>query len=423
MVYLDFSRSEDAKAAFSDNIDDAVELAAKIANVDAGGDIDPGSTLIFLDEIQECPRARTALKTFSESGLYDVIASGSLIDAVIRDETVFIPVGYEEQMVMRSLDFEEFLWAMNVSDTTIADVRRCIHDARPIPEVYRRKFSEMFVNYMLVGGMPEAVSTYTETKSYDKAQLVLRKIRASCVNDIGKYGGRDRTRIEECFESIPYQLAQSNKKFMYTRVGIPLTDDETSAPATKERKDSRKARREYGDSLTWIRKAAIGNYCFALNAPAGPLEGHCNNNQFKVYMSDTGLLLSMYSRRTRRAIFNRTLSIQAGAITENVIAECIAKAGIGLFYFSKTGKENRMEIDFVAEIGDDIVAIEVKSGKDRQAPSLSKVQKVYPSVDRRVMFEDADVSVDDDGVEHYPFFAAGFIDELDRDDGTSPINI
>ena len=423
VAYLDFSRSNLAASLFDGDIDRADALANMISVYDGKGPMVPGSTLIILDEIQECPRARTALKTFAEDGRYDVVASGSLLDAADRDRPVFIPVGYEEQLVMRSLDFEEFLWAMGMPEEAVSEVRGCIHGRRPIPEVYMRRFGDLFVSYMLVGGMPEAVAKFAETGSYDDVHAILERIVASGKSDIGKYGGRDRVKIEACFESIPYQLAQSNKKFMYARIGKRLSDDDGVPPASNsDAGRSRKAHREYGDSLDWIRKAGMGNYCHALYSPRMPLEYNSDPGHFKVYMSDTGLLLSMYGVATRRAVLSRNTSCQAGAITENEVAECIVKAGYRLYYISRSRGPEMMEIDFVIEIGDEVLALEVKSGKTREAPSIRKVQAVFPSVTRRAMFENSNVSVDGEGIEHYPLFAAAFIDELEEG-AESPITV
>lgn len=358
----------------------------------------PGSTLIILDEIQECPRARTALKYFTTDGRYDVIASGSLIDARQGDHAS-VPVGYEEHITMYSLDFEEFLWARKVPYDEIMDVRKHIRDRIPIDEPILRVFNSHFRDYMIIGGMPAAVNAFLINGDYADSWGETEAIIASCKSDMTKYNsGLDRLKVVECFDSIPSQLSQSNKKFMYSRVSGG---------------ESRGATREYMDSLLWIKRAGYGNYCYSLGAVESPLIAHSSRDQFKVYMSDTGMLIHIYGREAQRALYEGDTAYNFGAVTENMVAECLMKAGLDRYYYRKSGGDGRMEIDFILELGRDIVAVEVKSGSHRDAPSIAKVGK-YHHVDRRVMFENGNISMDDDGMEHYPLFASAFIKDMVR---------
>ena len=209
---------------------------------------------------------------------------------------------------------------------------------------------------------------------------------------------RMRIRIESCLRSIPDQLAKSNRKFMYTRIDSGL--------------ESRKPASYYFDSLSWMDHAGMVTRCYALTSPEKPLESFLNLKQFKVYMSDTGLLMSMYGRNTIMDLINGGDDVRVGAIVENEVAECITKAGYRASYLSRNKGADRLEIDFVVALGSDVTAIEVKSGKDRSASSLRKVDRVYPSVTRKIKFEDCNIHRDDE-CEHYPLFAAAFIDELD----------
>ena len=411
VVYIDFVRFPSLCRLFSGDLD--ITTLENVLSARFGDDsLVPGSTLIFFDEIQECPRARISLKTFAEDGRYDVIASGSLID-VKEDETcTFLPVGYEERMTMYGLDFEEFLWATGTRDSMIDELRTSIRDKVPLNDAYYDSFDSRFRDFMLVGGMPAAVQAFVDTGSYREVRLVMDGIVSTVREDIGKYcSGVGRIKVEACFDSIPYQLAQSNKKFMYTNIGKELPEDDETVEDGSGRTASRMASREYGDSLMWIKRAGIGNYCYGLSQPTFPPEEFADKKRFKVYMSDTGMLLSRYARRTRASILEWDYSVRAGAIVENEIAECLMKGGFGVFYFSSTRGKDRMEIDFMVELGDDIVAVEVKSGKDRDAPSLGKIGRIYPDVRRRIKLERSNIYVDDEA-EHYPLFAAAFMGEM-----------
>lgn len=397
-IEVNFSEQSDASNDFEGNLD--VDTLISLLSVRFGSEnIVPGSTLIFFDEIQECPRARTSLKYFTEDGRFDVIASGSLIDAATDESRTMIPVGYEETMIMRSLDFQEFLWAMGVPDRMISDIRGSIRGCRPLNAGFLKAMESKFRDFMIVGGMPESVAAFVDTKNYDISRGIADQIMQSMYNDVGKYNsGGNRIRIESCLRSIPTQLAQSNRKFMYTRIDSGL--------------ESRKAASYYSDSLSWIERAGIGIWCYALTSPEKPLESFLNLKQFKVYMSDTGLLMSMYGRNTIIDLLNGGDDVRTGAIVENEVAECITKAGYRASYLSRNKGADRLEIDFMAVLGKDITAIEVKSGKDRSASSLAKVDRVYPEVTRKIKFENCNIHRDDE-CEHYPLFAAAFIDELD----------
>lgn len=397
-IEVNFSEQSDASNDFEGNLD--VDTLISLLSVRFGSEnIVPGSTLIFFDEIQECPRARTSLKYFTEDGRFDVIASGSLIDAATDESRTMIPVGYEETMIMRSLDFQEFLWAMGVPDRMISDIRGSIRGCRPLNAGFLKAMESKFRDFIIVGGMPESVAAFVDTKNYDISRGIADQIMQSMYNDVGKYNsGGNRIRIESCLRSIPTQLAQSNRKFMYTRIDSGL--------------ESRKAASYYSDSLSWIERAGIGIWCYALTSPEKPLESFLNLKQFKVYMSDTGLLMSMYGRNTIIDLLNGGDDVRTGAIVENEVAECITKAGYRASYLSRNKGADRLEIDFMAVLGKDITAIEVKYGKGRSASSLAKVDRVYPEVTRKIKFENCNIHRDDE-CEHYPLFAAAFIDELD----------
>lgn len=396
---------ETAKRAYFEGNLDVDSILRRMSFDYPQGDFVPGETVIFIDEIQDCPAARTSLKSFAIDGRYDVIASGSMLGVAMYGEDdddededdgdTLSPMGYVRHMTMRSLDFEEFLWAKGIRQDLIDEVRGRIKKKEAIDTAIMDGMKQAFTDFMLVGGMPRAVDVFLSTGSYAEAHRVLGMVRGEIARDINRYNkGEDRIRTLDCFESIPNQLAETNKRFKFSRI--------------QNNRNCRGADR-YEGNLHWIKDAGYGNFCYCLKEPTGYWNYYKDN--FKVYMSDTGILMDMYGDNTMRSIFNNDDSEKKGAIAENIVAECIRKCGYRLRYFRKDKGEERMEIDFVVDFSDRICAVEVKSGKDRNAPSLGKIARFYDV--RRVMLEEGNIRVDEDGVEHYPLFAAAFIDAMD----------
>ena len=211
--------------------------------------------------------------------------------------------------------------------------------------------------------------------------------------------------MRKTLESIPMQLPQSNKKFMYSRID--------------GNRKSREGARKYQGSLLWIEGSGIGNMCHQLRDISIPVSISSNPDQFKVYLSDTGMLVRMMDgdgMRAMDAIRTRDVGFNQGSLTENVVAECLMKAGIERNYYIHRKEPGRMELDFVIDLGSETAAIEVKSGRDREVPSLSKTIG-DGRFQRRIMFERSNIFVDDDGVEHYSLFAVAFVRDMAKPDG------
>lgn len=399
VIYVNFAEDIKLKKIFDeeiniDSIVSALEFSTGVKSI-------VGDTLIIFDEIQECNRARTSLKSFTIDGRYDVIASGSLLGINdVRNKKdnppSILPMGYEEYYTMYSLDFEEFLWANGFLEKGIEEIKNCIRERREIPPIHHAKAEKCFRDFMIVGGMPKAVSEFVKKKSFLSSEEQINKILEAAKTDVNKYNEpKMAIKTSECFDSIPSQLSESNKKFTYSRV--------TNNPHTKSEK--------YEGNLLWIKNAGYGNFCFGLKQISHPLNMQKYRDAFKVYVSDTGLLMGMIGRDAMKAIFEENYDYNMGAVAENVIAECIMKSGYDPVFYRKTNGKNKMEIDFVLEFEDELVAIEVKSGKKRESPSIGKVDAVF-KVDRKIKFEKSNIHVDEDGVEHYPFYAAAFIEQI-----------
>ncbi len=412
--YVEYNLSSDksARRIFDGDLDvDSIISAMGLFSPDV--DIKPGSTLIFIDEIQDYPRAKEALKSFTKDGRYDVIASGSMLGVFIPhdkdeegswkaedQEEPLEPSGHIEYMTMYALDFEEFCWANGVSEEHISELRDCIRSRRSIGPAFMERFNQLYRDFMLVGGMPEAVQTFVDTRDYALVGKIQSDLLESCRKDINRYNkGMDRIKTLECFESIPSQLAQSNKKFMFSKV---------------DGGGSRNSAAKYKGNLSWIEGAGYGNMVRSLRDVAVPLRGNEVRDQFKVYLSDTGMLMEMYGKAAKQSLYSDDISYNKGAVVENFVAECLMKSGYIPRYYRKNNGPMMMELDFVIELGSELAVIEVKSGKDRDAPSISKAGKIA-DVKRRISFEKTDVFVSDDGIEHYPLFAAGFIDSMEKE--------
>ncbi len=404
-VYINFDDSPEMKELF-DGDTTAAEMIKKLTVMFGSDSVVDGSTLLFLDEIQECERAYSSLKQFSIYGKIDVIASGSLLGVKIpqrdgdeEEQEPLIPLGYQETVVMHPVDFEEFLWAMKVPKESIGEIRSCIRDKTPIEETLFDRVEKLFREYAIVGGMPEAVEAYVSTNDFRPAYAALKEIGATCMRDINRYNrGIDRVKTAECFESIPYQLAESNKKFMYSRI---------------RGGKSRRSSDRYVENLLWIKNAGYGVFCYGLEQPALPLGEHAIRDSFRVYLSDTGMLLNSYGDKAKMAVYRGDGSYNMGAVAENIVASEMAKAGLEPMYYRKDKGEGRMELDFVLEFWDGVAVIEVKSGKDRSVPSLKKAGNLF-DIARRIMLESGNIRVDEDGIEHYPLFACAFIRDMDR---------
>lgn len=340
-------------------------LSAYIPNLK----IIPFKTLLFLDEIQVCAEARTAVKFLVEDGSVDVISSGSLLDlSYLEDddknvtEPTSLPVGYEEQITMYSLDFEEFLWAKGYNDDAIAYLKDFYISNKEVSKELNDKYLELFREFMIVGGMPEVVQTFIDTNNFQEASKIQGKILADYQDDISKHAkGQEKIKVRQCYDSIPKQLAKEYKKFQYSVV------------------EKGKTSKKYGGSIKWLCDSSLVNKCSNVNEAYIPLLAYEMDDQFKLYLNDTGLLLYLYGPETKLAILNNTLKGNAkGGIYENIISESLLKRGYKLYYY-KT-QNSSMEIEFVIEKNGEVIPIEVKAGND-STPSLNSfINKYHPKV-------------------------------------------
>ena len=347
VVYLDFFLNPQYKSIFDDSLEIdniLVNISTLLPNVR----IVPGDTCFVFDEIQDCPRARTSLKFFKIDGRFDVICTGSLLGVsgyrsqdTEDDRFAPVPVGYEKIVDMYPMDFEEWLWANGIQEAVFRKLEDCLSSLVPVPEVIHRRMTQLLQQYVIVGGMPRAVTTFMETHNIQEVVSVQNAIIEGYKTDMLKYAPQpDKPRIRECFESIPKQLSRENKKFAYAQV----------------RANGRG--RDYQGSIQWIEDAGIIRKCYNLEIPELPLDGNAISEQFKVYMADTGLFISMLERETAHDILNGNLLGYKGAIFENLIADIFGKMGRKLYYYRK---DSGLEVDFVMRYDGECTLVEVKA--------------------------------------------------------------
>lgn len=373
VVYLNFFQNTNYNAIFSGSLETSTVVMMMSALLGPSAVFEPGKTVIVLDEIQECPEARTALKFFKLDGRFDVIATGSLLG--VRGygrEPRSIPVGYETVIDMYPLDFEEFLWANGITEPMIAILRQCLNDAAPVPEALHSRFRQLLLYYIVVGGMPAAVQLFMDTHQIGNVLQLQRDIIRSYEDDMIKYADKkDKALIAECFRSIPKQLSKENKKFQYSVV---------KKGATSSR---------YAGSLQWIEDAGIISRCYNLSLPELPLDGNALKDIFKVYMKDTGLLLAMLEDGTQFEVLQGNLYGYKGAIYENLVADFFAKMGRQLYYYHK---ESGLEIDFVMRWRGKCTLVEVKAvtGNTKSTKTILNHPEKY-RVDQAVKLGDYNV--------------------------------
>ena len=355
VVYVNFFENPEAKDIFAGSLDIEQITMMASALLGSAARFVPGKTVLILDEIQECPQARTALKFFSVDGRYDVIGTGSLLGVAGYGETpASIPVGYETVIDMHPLDFEEFCWASGITDQIVALLRNCLEAERPVPPALHARMRSLLLEYVVVGGMPDAVQSFVMNHDMRQVLRIQRDIVRAYEDDMVKYAPTaDKPLIKQCFQSIPRQLAKENKKFQYSLV----------------KKGSTAAR--FAGSLQWVEDAGITVRCRNLSITELPLDGNALDDQFKVYMADTGLFVSMLEDGTQFDILNGNLFGYKGAIFENLMADIFSKMGRRLYYFRK---DSGLELDFVIRYKGECVLVEVKAN-DGNAKSVKTVLK------------------------------------------------
>lgn len=313
----------------------------------------PGNTIFFFDELQACPNCATSLKFFKLDGRFDVICSGSLMGISYR-EIESNSVGYKEDYEMHSMDFEEFLWAMGYNDEFTADLLSHMLDVRPLSDLQMDTLMSLFRDYVIIGGMPEVVSTYVRNKNFSGTLDIQRQLLKDYEEDITKYvEGLDKAKVKAVYNHISTFLAKENKRFQITKI-------------------ARNARnRDYMGCVEWLADAGVVNVCYCLNQPELPLKGNYDPKMYKIYFKDTGLLIASLDEEAQEDLrANRNLGTYKGAIYENIVGDMLVKQGYRLFYYHSD--RPALEMDFFIRDADSLIPVEVKAN-DGATASLNRL--------------------------------------------------
>ena len=386
-IEINFERSPLVRHAFDGNLD-ARTIILNLSAMGYGPFIE-GNTLILFDEIQSCPNARTAIKFLVEDGRYEYIESGSLLGINYKDVSSY-PVGFEEQLEMFPLDFEEYLWARNVSEDVIDVVREAYENTKPVNDIIHEQMMKLYREYMISGGMPEVVDTFISNDDISQTIRVQKRILSSYRDDISKYADKEKEKAKAVFDAIPEQLNKKNKRFILASLEKDVGN------------------RKYEQATMWLSDAGIAYHCFNTTALELPLSLSVKRNLYKLYLIDTGILCAMTMNGIQNAILSGDIRINEGAITENTVAAEFSKRGIPLYYYDK---KSRMELDFIIKENNRLSVVEVKSGNEyKRHAALDNAFEDNPKVfNRRIVLCKNNVEVAENGTIYLPLYMAMFM--------------
>ena len=385
-VEINFEQNPEAKQAFAGSRD-ANTVIQRLSLMGYGPFV-PDKTLVFFDEIQSCPDARTAIKFLAEDGRFQYIESGSLLGINYKDVSSY-PVGFESQIEMYPLDFEEFLWAKGVAIDTVDNVKRTLTELRRVDDFTHEILMKHYREYLVVGGMPKVVSTFLSNSDFNETLRQQKVITDSYRLDISKYAGAQKTRAKRFFDAIPSQLAKEHKRFV-------LSDLEASGSMQK-----------YEDSAQWLADAGVAYFSYNTHSLQMPFEQYENRNLFKVYLLDTGLLCSLWSGTIQWDVMQGNISVNEGALAENFVAAELVRHGHTLHYYDH---KSRNELDFLIREKKYVTILEIKSGGDyKKHASLNNVlESSSNSIERSIVLCRGNVEKDSDIV-YLPLYAAGIL--------------
>lgn len=330
---------------YKDIFDDGYEVDSIIKNISLKNpnfEFIPNKTLIFFDEIQDCIKCATALKSFKIDGRFDIICSGSLM-GINYKEIESNSVGYKEDCEMHSMDFEEFLWAKGYKDSQIEEMYTCMKEVKPLSNVMMQVMEENFKEYLILGGMPRVVASFIENKNFSGALKLQRQLLLDYEEDITKYAeGLEKTKILNVYRKIPVFLGKDNKKFQISKVSSGARS------------------REYIGVVEWLENAGIINVCYCMDQPSLPLKGNYNPDNYKLYFRDTGLLIASLDEEAQNDLrLNKNFNTYKGAIFENIVADMLTKQGYQLYFYRN--EKSTLEMDFFVRDENSLIPVEVKA--------------------------------------------------------------
>lgn len=403
-ILIDFNKAdEQVKDIFLHDLDNLNSFFLKLTAL-YGVRLHERRSLVVLDEVQLFPRARSAVKYLVEDGRYDYIETGSLISIRENVKDILIP-SEEDHMNMYPMDFEEFLWAVG-NEMMMELIRDCYGNKRPLGQALHRKAMDLFRQYLIVGGMPQAVEAYVETGDFDEVDIVKRRILNLYREDIRKHAKGYEMKVEMIFDELPSQLKNQNRHFKLSSLKEGARFD------------------EYKDAMFWLSDAMIVNHCYNATEPSLGLSLNRDRTLLKCYMGDTGLLISqvfdeneIVSERIYKKLLMDKLEVNMGMVVENMVAQMFVMSGHKLYFYSNSDRNDassRMEIDFLlakSKISSrhNISPIEVKSGKNYTLSSLRKFREKYKEqLYIPYVLHSGDLK-EEDGIVYLPLYMASLL--------------
>lgn len=397
-ILIDFSKAPARVRGWFDEYLEDIDTLLQNIQLHYKKKLTPRKSLIIFDEVQKCQRAREAIKALVEDHRFDYIETGSLISIKKNVDDILIP-SEEDGIEMYPMDFEEFMWAMG-DEVMYPYIRKCFETNKPMGD-FHREAMRYFRQYLIVGGMPQAVKEYVNSRDFTKVDAVKRQILRLYRNDIKKYAGSAKTKVSSIFEAIPGQLQKNEKKFKLADL-----NDEARM-------------RDYDSAFFWLNDARLANICYNTTAPNIGLQLNEERTTLKCYFCDTGLLISMaFNARGivqneiyQKLMFDK-LEINEGMLVENIVAQMLRTAGHSLFFYSNYDKEdasNRMEIDFLIQketvtSRHNISPIEVKSGTNYTLNSLTKcINKFGQYLSTPYVLHSKDLEIEN-GITYLPLY-------------------
>ncbi len=386
MIEINFLENKRARSLF-ENATSSEDILLRLSAI-ADKPMIPGKTLIFLDEVQVCKEIITAIKFLVEDGSYRYILSGSLLGIELKDIRS-VPVGYMDIVDMYPMDFEEFAVANGVSESIISYLRKSFDERTPVDAIVHKKMMSLFNLYLIVGGMPAAVNKYLESNNLQEVVREQKSIINLYRMDISQYDYEHKLYLEEIFDLIPSELNSKNKRFIL-----------------KNLNENFKLSR-YTNSFIWLKDAGVALPTYCVSEPTVPLLLSKATNLFKLFLSDVGLLASMYMNDIQVKILNHEKDINFGSVYENVAAQELVAQGFDLYYFNS---KKQGEVDFLIEHNGEVLPIEIKSGKDytKHTALLNIMNNKDYAIKEAYVFQNDNVSVKGKIV-YYPIYMLMFV--------------
>ena len=371
-------------------------IIRNISIIDPNLHFTPNETLLFFDELQEFPEIATSLKFFAQDGRFDVVCSGSLLGLQVKRVKSY-SVGYQETALMHSLDFEEFLWGCGYRDEQILGLLDPVIARQPFGAAVKNTMDRLFMDYCATGGMPDVLEMYFVKGTFERVPQTQRRILEDYREDIRKYAeGFDPVRIQNVFDSIPVHLAKENRKFQWSTVSKGAI------------------RKDYWGCVEWLEDAGVVNKCRRMDVPELPIGAHLDNDSFKLYMCDSGLLLSMLEKEVQEDVrIRRNLGTWKGGLFEHIVGEALVKAGVPLAYFKR--ENSTLEMDFFVRSADCLVPVEVKAENNRSKSLRTMIDReIYKDIRWGIKLVNGNVGFEN-GILTLPQWCAFSIPEIVRE--------